>query len=312
MSTIATTVPTCLGTLISLPPELRDQIYDHVLDNCYVVFWTWYRDDRYLSPYGDRPTVFSDLEIRLVSKTLSAEASARLFSAATVFKFSIGFSPGEEGSHPPSRKVTAEMRNVEFVVETGAAYEEDFIGIIENGWAFCELGTGADDIIPMVIASGEVKGRQTNYYPAIMDPRCEASVDHFMGSAIERDSLIIAFSDFDAYFHHFMATRFFQTLKLCVGFRTIAVELEWWDKLGMDVDAKAVKEKVEEVRMELEPCWGPCVVESGSYLHEKQSTTFNIKLYFTFRLEFQPLKFRGQDMKVAGAAVVKEADRLEA
>ncbi len=312
MSTTTTSVPTCLDTLIKFPPELRDQIYDHVLDECYVVFWTYYRNDQYPSPYGDRPTIFSDLEIRLVSKTLSAEASARLFSAATNFKFSVGFSHGEKESPPPSRKVTAKMRNVEFVVVTGAKYEEDFIGLIEDDQAFYELGTGAEDIIPMVIASGEVKGRQTNYYPSIMDPRCEASIDHFTGTAIERDSLVIAFGDFDAYFHHFMTTRFFQTLKLCVGFRTITVELEWWDKLGVDIDVNAAKKKVEEVRMELEPCWGPCVVESGSHLHEKGSTEFNIKLYLTFRLEFQPLEFRGQDMKAAGAAVVKGGDRLEA
>ena len=204
------------------------------------------------------------------------------------------------------------MRNVELVVETGAAYEEDFIGLIEDGWAFYELGTGADDIIPMVVASGEVKGRQTNYYPATMDPRCEASVNHFTGTAIERDNLRIAFQDFDAYFHHFMATRFFQALKMCVGFHTIAVDLEWWDREGVDVDANAAKEKVEEVRMELEPCWGPCVVESVLHLYEKPPTDFDFKLYFVFRLRFRPLKFCGQDMKAAGVAVVKEANRLEA
>lgn len=301
-----TTEPTPLGTLIKFPPELRDQIYDHVLHKRYVVLRNSFQGP--WCPDGDTPTVFSDFEARLVSKAVSAEASARLFSNATVFQFTVGFFLEDKMSAPPPRTVTEKMRNVEFTIETGAGWEGDFIRLAEDGWAVYDRGVWGGDIVPMVTANGEVKGRQTLYHPAKMDPRCEASVDHFTGTEIERNNLLITIKDFDEDFHLFMATRFFQTLKMCVGFRTIAVELGWWVMGDVIVNGNLVEKKVEEVRMELEKCWGPCVVRR---LPRKTSGSTTDMLYFYLELAFQPLKFRGEDMKGAGAAVVKKADPLK-
>ena len=116
--------PPPLGTLITLPPELRDRIYNHVLDMKYIVFWTYYHKERYPSSGGCTPTIPSDLSIRCASKALSAEASARLFDA-TVFTFDIGFSYfNDRLSPPPATAATGRMMNVEFRVITGAGMEE--------------------------------------------------------------------------------------------------------------------------------------------------------------------------------------------
>ena len=300
-----TTNPTPLGTLIKLPLELRDQIYEHVFHERYVVLWNSHEGYPYSD--GNNPTAFSDFGIRFVSKAVSAEASARLFSNATVFEFYVGFHIDDKLSAPPPRTVTEKMRNVAFMIHSGAGLEGEFIRLVEDNWAFYQRGMWGEEIIPMVTADGEVKGRQTIYNSARVDPRCEVSVDHFTGIEIERDNLLVTFEDFDENFQLFMATRFFQTLKMCVGFRTITVELEWWDYEDTIVEVKLVEEKVREVQMELEQCWGPCVVRK---LPKKLSGSTTDTMYFRFELAFQPLKFRGENMKAAGAAVVKEADRL--
>lgn len=202
--------------------------------------------------------------------------------------------------------------NVQFLVDTAAGIEGDYVSMVEDDMVFYERSMWGDDIIPMATANGEVRGRQTLYYPATMDPRCEASVEHFTGSEIERNDFFVTFRDFDASFHLFMATRFFQTMKKCTGFRNVTVVLEWWwqlDEWGKNV--VAVAGKVDDVRMELEQCWGPCVVrdeldqfkktiegeDAKMYLVERGTLREDMKLFFTFELAFQPLKFRGANSK---------------
>ncbi|CAD6575282.1 MAG: hypothetical protein ASARMPREDX12_007182 [Alectoria sarmentosa] len=306
-TTDPTTTP--LGTLVKLPPELRDQIYDHVLDRSYVVFWTYYHNDSHASPDGVTPTVFADLEIRSVSKALGAEAGARFFSTATTFAFLVGFHEHDRLSTPPAKTFTEKLLNVEFVVDTGAPVEGDYIRMVEEDMVFYDRDMWGEDIVPMITGGGELRGRQTIYYPATMDPRCEASVDHFTGIDVERNNFFITFKDFDPNFQLFMATRFFQTLKKCVGFRNIAVGLERWGFEASNNETVELVEKVEEVRMELEQCWGPCVVKDVLDQYTETTGEADLKLYFAFELAFQPLKFHGEKVKAGGVGATKEEDR---
>ena len=252
---------------------------------------------------------FADLEISCVSKALSAEASGRLFSIATKFVFVISFDQNHKTlSRSPERTVTERMMNVEFVVETGASREAAYIWLGKFAIADYEKISGAEDIIPIVAADGEVKERRTLYYPSSMDARCEASVDHFTGSDIERNNLAITFRDFDEEFHLFMPTRFFQTLKKCVGFRTIAVMLEWWGEVEGAFDANEVAEQLGKVRMELEQCWGPCVVTDALEQY-KQRTDEDMRLWLAFELAFRPREFHGKNLGRAG--VMTDANRVE-
>lgn len=201
------------------------------------------------------------------------------------------------------------MLNVEFVVDTAAPIEGDYVSMVEDGMVFYEREMWGDDIIPMVTASGDVRGRQTLYYPATMDPRCEGSVEHFTGSGIERNNFVITFRDFDASFHLFMATRFFQAMKKCVGFRNVTVVLEWWWQLdGWGQNAVAVAEKVDEVRVELELCWGPCVVRHELDRFKEKVEGENKESFFTFELAFQPLKFRGANRNAGGVGATTQIE----
>lgn len=198
--------------------------------------------------------------------------------------------------------------NVEFVVDTGAPIEGDYIRMVEEDMVFHDRNTWGEDIISMITGDGELRGRQTIYYPATMDPRCEASVDHFTGIDVERNNFFITFKDFDPNFQLFMATRFFQTLKKCIGFRNIAVGLEWWGFEALNNETIELVEKVEEVRMELEQCWGPCVVKDVLDQYTETTGEADLKLHFAFELAFQPLKFHGEKLKAGGVGATKEAD----
>ena len=83
--------------------------------------------------------------------------------------------------------------------------------------------------------------------------------------------------------------------------------LEWWDEEGKSLNSVAVAEKVEEVRRELEQCWGPCVVRDALDQYMQRSNYY-YKVHFAFELAFQPLKFGRENAKAAGAEVVKEID----
>lgn len=307
--------PTPLGTLLKLPPELRDRIYNHVFDQSYIVFWDEYtrNDDVKMSVRSQRPISFADFdEIRCISKTISAEATACLFSNKTNFVYVVSFNQVDERlSSPPDKKTTEKMVNVEFRVQTGASVEAGYIWSGEVGrtrWS--SKSSRWANVIPMTTADGAVVERRTLYFPSNVDPRCEGSVDYFTRTAIERNKLQVTFDDFDQHFHLFMPTRFFRTLKKCIGFRSIVVVLEWWGLEGKIPYSMAVAVQVEEVRRELEQCWGPCVVTDA----RDQSTQSNDHVYhlhFVFELAFQPLKFRGRNAKAGGAEVVEEADRLE-
>ena len=257
------------------------------------------------------PISFAGLEIRCVSKTLSAEASARLFSSKTNFLFAISFYQFHDRlSHAPNKKATERMMNVELKVQTGGPVEAEYIRLGERSVGRFGTSVMWNNVIPVVTAGGEVKQRRTLYYPSSMDPRCEASVDHFTGIEIERNKLVVMFDDFDQHFSLFMQTRFFQTLKMCIGFRSIAVVLEWGEMNGVSLNPMAVAEKVEEVRMELEQCWGPCVITDALDRYA-QRVDEDFQLHFAFELAFRPLKFLGENAKAAGAGVTKEANRLE-
>ena len=300
-----------IGTLSLLPPELRDQIYDHVLDASYVVFWTSHRNDGHASPDGVNPTVSADLEVLHVSKALGAEAGARLFSNATVFAYLIRFDGHDRLSRPPPKGVTEKMMNVEFVIDTGAPLEGEYVGMIEDDVEFYERSAWGDDMNPVSMDDGKVRRPPTVYRPATMDPRCEASVDHFTGTAIERNNLLVTFRDFDENFHLFTATRFFQTLKECVGFRTVTMGLEWWQLDGWVANTTAVAEKVEGLRVELEQCWGPCVVRDVFDQYTETTAGPDMKLCFAFELAFQPRKCRGENLKAGAVGVMKEGDGAE-
>lgn len=201
--------------------------------------------------------------------------------------------------------------NVEFVVDTGVPFEREYISVVERGMLFLEEEDVGDDIVPMVTARGDVRGRQTLYYPATMLPRCEGSVDHFTGGEVERNCLLIAFRDFDVGFRLFMATRFFRRLKLCVGFRRVTVVLARWEMDGVGFDRTGMVEEVEEVRGELESCWGPGVVEDVLGRYRGQGGLGDTEMCFAFQLVFQPRKFHGENLKAEAAGVVKGGDRME-
>ena len=312
--TTHTSKPTPLGTLIKLPPEVRDQIYDHVLDEGYFVFWNYYKHHHDI---GDRsvsvksPITFADLEIRCISKALNAEASARLFSNKIKFLFAISFYEFRDRlSPPPNKKATKKMMNVELKVQTGGVVEAQYIRAGDRVIGRDPTTVLWDNVVQVVTADGEVKQRRTIYHPSNMDPRCEASVDHFTGTEIERNKLLVTFDDFDEHFQLFMHTRFFQTLKTCVGFRSIAVVLEWWEMDGMGPIYMTVAERVEEVQRELEQCWGPCVVTDALDRYVQKNDE-DFLLYYAFELTFRPLKFLGEKAEAAGAGMIKEADRLD-
>lgn len=295
---------TPLGTLIKLPPEIRHQIYDHVLDRNYLVFWTYYPREDFASPSGRLPTI-ADLAIRCVSKGLNADANARLFSSETVFSFLIRFDFHERLPPGPAKKDTKRMMNVEFVVDPGSSLEAVYIDMAENDM----VNHGRS----MWGTKGEVKGRKTIYGHAAMNSRCEASVNHFTGVEIERNSLFVKFRGIEDDFHLFMDTGFFQTLKKCIGFRTVRMALEWFGWVdSVRVTVPAV-EKVDGVRMELEQCWGPCVVRDVTDQYMKSNGApgdDDMWLYYAFELVFQPLEFHRKKGKGGGAGVMKEADRL--
>ena len=299
--------PTPLGTLITLPPELRDQIYNHVLDMKYIVFWTYYHKERYPSSGGCTPTIPPDLSIRCVSKALSAEASARLFDATT-FTFDIGFSYFHDRLSPlPATAATGRMMNVEFRVITGAGMEDDLIDMVEDDVMMLERATDVDDeVIPIVTTDGIVRGHQTVYHPALMDLICRASVEHFIGTEPKRNTLLVEFRDFGASFHLFMATRFFQTLKECAGFRTITLLLHFRARDDRDCNMVAVMEELQNVQTELQRCWGPCTVRDVFDRFRGRPVWTLFKLRYAFELTFRPLEFREGDRKAGGLRVGKE------
>ena len=173
-----TPLPTPLGTLITLPPELRVQIYSHVLSKNYLVFWTCCDvddddDDLYPSYYPKYPTSPPDLSVRRVSKALNAEASAILFHATT-FTFKIGFGLYvHKLSSPPPREITEKMMNVALQVFAGADDEDELTDGAENDVTILERPTWEDeDFEPIVTADGEVRRRVTVWHPAIMNSIC--------------------------------------------------------------------------------------------------------------------------------------------
>lgn len=200
--------------------------------------------------------------------------------------------------------------NVELKVQTGGPVEGGYVRLGER--AIGKFGTSVlwNNVISVVTADGEVKHRRSLYHPSNIDPRCKATVDHFTGTEIERNKLLVTFDDFDEHFHLFMHTRFFQTLKMCIAFRSIAIVLEWWELDGLILNPMEVAEKVEEVRRELEQCWGPCVVTDALDRYE-QKMDEDFQLHFAFELAFRPLKFLREKAKAADAGLMKEVNRLE-
>ncbi|CAF9905765.1 hypothetical protein IMSHALPRED_003968 [Imshaugia aleurites] len=305
-----TPLPTPLGTLITLPPELRNQIYSHVLSKNYIVFWTRCDDDDddlYPSSYPEYPTTPPDLPARRVSKALNAEASAILFHATT-FTFKIGFGLYvHKLSPPPPKEITEKMMNVALEVFAGADDEDELTDGAENDVTILERPTWEDeDFEPIVTADGEVRRRVTVWHPAIMNSICQASVDHFTGIEIERNSLLINWRDFNIYSGLFMNTRFFQTIKECVGFRTVTVLLEGWEwPMGKEMMMK----RLQGVQAELEQAWGPYSLKDV-YDHSKWDTDDGEPQHHAFELKFRPLKFCRENRKAGDLWGIKE-DRVK-
>ena len=205
------------------------------------------------------------------------------------------------------------MMNVEFVVDPGSSREAWYIELAEIiGPGYPGSMWGKRRAISTVTASGEVKGRPTIYDEATMNPRCESSVDHFTGTEVVRNHLSVIFRALEENFHVFMATRFFQTLKECIGFRNIRVTLEWFEyEYSVRKTGPAAK-KVYEVLMELKQSWGPCTVRDVSDQRPEANGLAgpdDLEKFFAFELVFHPLEFHRRNVKAKGAGVRKDAGR---
>ena len=297
------TGPNSLGTLIKLPRELRDQIYDHVFERSYLVLLL---EDFYRKRYA--PDL--DFKILCTSKALNAEASDCVFSKRTTFKFCIDFNPHLPRPPPfvmPKRR--ERWANIEFEIQTMALIEGNIITRATMGLGlFNKEPKDSSKYFPMVTAAGGTQLRQTIYHPRTVDPICKATVDHFAKAETERNNLLITFTDFGLEFNLFMATRFFQTLKMCTGFRTITVVLiVLWSMIGSPSKTE-VTEKAKEVQEELESCWGTCVVTD---VIDRCNKNRKVEARFAFELVFQPLEFHGTNLKAEAASAIKTAGRVE-
>ena len=265
------------SALLQLPQELRDEIYSHYFNNSYLVFWCYYDPEHYSN------VILADLAVLRASNAINSEAMKSLFfgapSKAFTFIYDFELDPYAEMSTPPTKEATNRMMNVEFKVEIDP--ETLFYRAIKGGYA-----------------------DETLYPASIMDPICEATIDHFTGVSVVRNRFGIRFNvsgyDFHEQFLKFLETRFFQTLKKLQGFRKLTLVLEMVNqqfKKDLSIESQP---DLGEVLAELEPSLGPCVVKSLK--HERQS----VWLHLVYELEFHPLKLQIGYLQTEAARLTKE------
>ena len=145
----------------------------------------------------------------------------------------------------------------------------------------------------------------------IMNPLCEATVDHFAGTEIIRDSIRITFrTDFDELEHGFpvfMKTRFFQTFKGFNGFRKVTFVVYLVHDINNPRNSTPEKE-VEQMRMDLEPHLGPSVTRSVT---RDPPFKYRFLRETILELEFTPQRFHIESVRAEFARLTMEADRLE-
>ena len=242
------------GTLFQLPREVRDKIYSHCFGKSYRVFWSFYHDE------FDSIESYADFAILRTSKALSSDAKSVLFrrsvSQAITFRYNIAFRY-PEFSTPPVKEITDRMMNVELYVSLSQK-EDSYLG---GDW----------------------------YPDIVMDPICEATVDHFASTAIVRDKMLIrlAVTGLDGYENIvvFIKTRFFQTLKNLKGFQKLTILLNIWTWYE-DKETREDQKGVQEVSAELEPRLGPCQIRD-----EERNFIKDLNRSYAVELSFQPQKY---------------------
>ena len=263
------------GALFQLPRETRDEIYRHCLSKSYLVFRNFCES----SYWGKRKP--ADFGILRSSKAISTEVQASLFcrAASTSFLYSIEFDHRymQTVAFPHIKEATERMMNVGFSVFLSPAY---LMTVVNKG----------------------------SWYPdASMRPICEATVDHFIGTTVIRDTCWIELyvCGPNPQFRSFMKTRFFQTLKRFNGFKTmtVMVNMGYSSRVGLDVSAWS-QMRSKELQMELESHLGPSVVKPPT------GTEF-FSVPIILELKFHPVNHHVQNFRAEAAKLTKEADRID-
>ncbi len=145
----------------------------------------------------------------------------------------------------------------------------------------------------------------------IMDTLCEATVDHFAGTEIIRDSFRITFHTcFDELDHELpdlMKTRFFQTVKGFNGFRKVTFVVYLVHDINNPRNSTPEKE-LEEMRNNLEPHLGPSVTRSVT-LDPPEKYQFVGETIL--ELEFTPQRFHVESLRAGSVRLTMEAVRVE-
>lgn len=273
------------GTLLQLPHEIRDEIYSHYFSNC-LVLKPYYHHNKH------DEHILHNLAILRTSKAMSSDAKQFLYSKAAskaaTFKYYFDFDLGATFSTPPTKEATECMKKVEFVV------------FINPDCLYKSLEPDVSDSVTPSPVSG-------------MNPMCEATVDHFAGTAVMRDGFRITFqidpATFEKCFSVFMKTRFFRTLKGFTGFQKLTVVLNNWFECGCSLDGLVLKANkgATEVQMELGPYLGSSIIKRSGY----QLVDDHCFAIFTLELEFQPRQFHDEIFRAEAARLMEEADSLE-
>lgn len=261
------------GFLLGLPREIRDEIYGYCFGTSYIVLQTYYWKGQ-----DKEDCKNTNLAILRTSKAINADAKHFLFSKAaskaTTFKYRIDFDPCEGFSTPPAKEDTTRMMHVEFDLRQD-----------------CERWRAGKD-------GYQDDGQDESYPVHRMDPLCEASIDHFMGTDVIRDDLRIKldidyFDCFENSIVPFIMTRFFQTLKRLNGFQRLTLVFEW-DFFYALTDMQELNKQnvIKAVRKELEPHLGRAVIKSVNFPVSRIVLT--LENYF-LEMKFQPHRFFVED-----------------
>jgi len=281
------------GTLVRLPGEIRGEIYRLLFCESYLVFRPSFTsiddivnefcsdngfedsDSRIRCPKDGPNHRFADLAILRISKVISAEASAILYSKSS-FRYDLCLMEfGDLSSTSfPTQDIAGQFMNVRFTID-------DIV--VPGMGALVDLVDGMNRI-------------------------CGASISKFTGARALGNRFSIYFQDTEKPANPRSGSYIvMQALKEVTGFRLVVVEfpaLKRWGKTYQD--PRRIREKLvatllgkfetakETIRMELEPALGPAVDGSGLAIGSAHSVSY---------LEFHPYDYLTREQNSTGARV---------
>ena len=283
------------NSLLQLPQEIRNKIYNHYFNQSYTVFWSVPdvadNEPTCSTTYGrnsseeeaekqklEPQSLFRDLTdsdwrapadfaILRTCKRINSDAENILYSEATTFIYRMRFDYRTLNTTPPAREATDRMTNVEFGVRIG-----------------CDIPTSQS-------LYQRTHDHEQHQLYSRMEATCGATLDRFAGTSVIRDSFRITFEiGFVMYnnsISRLIESPFFQTLKKFIGFRRVVVKLNSAVLAHYATDIEA-RETVRKVQKALELHLGPSIGRVGNTTIDR---LFGFLKYFSVEIEFEPRKF---------------------